>query len=50
MVSEKRWQTAWMRSKNNPFDFVGAARGIRTPDPIITKKNCGRGVGYNRLE
>jgi hypothetical protein len=22
MVSEKSWQTAWMRSKNNPLLFV----------------------------
>jgi hypothetical protein len=32
MVSEKSWQTAWMRSKNNPLLFVTEILGA-IPEP-----------------
>ena len=32
MVSERNWQTAWMRSKNNPLLFVTDVLGAK-PEP-----------------
>jgi phage terminase large subunit len=61
MVSEKNWQTAWMRSRNNPLVFVTDVLGA-TPEPWQAEAlqavgqhdrvsiRSGHGVGKTTLE